>query len=97
MKVTPSIAPEVRLNKNQLKKLDNLDASFGSLSSNWSAPKAGKAALTPLVPNATRELVSIVGNVLELIWSTGLSNLVWGSVLASSGSNQCSQVLTPGR
>jgi hypothetical protein len=54
MKVTPSIAPEVRLHKYQLKKLDNLDASFGSLSSNWSAPKAGKAALTPLVPNATR-------------------------------------------
>lgn len=54
MKVTPMIAPMVRLNKNQLKKLDSLAASLGFLSSNWSAPKAGKAALIPLVPNATR-------------------------------------------
>lgn len=52
--VTPSIAPMVMLNKNQLKKLDNWDASLGSFSSNWSAPNDGKEALTPLVPNAIR-------------------------------------------
>lgn len=52
--VTPNMAPMVRLNKNQLKKLDNCAPPFGSFSSNWSAPKAGKADLTPLVPNAIR-------------------------------------------
>jgi hypothetical protein len=52
--VTPIIAPTVRLSKNQLKKLDNWIASLGSFSSNWSAPKDGRAALMPLVPNAIR-------------------------------------------
>lgn len=53
-KVTPIDAPMVRLNRNQLKKLDRCMASFGSLSSNWSAPRAGNAAFTPPVPSATR-------------------------------------------
>lgn len=52
MKVTPIIAPMVRLNNNQLKKLDNWAASLGFLSSYWSAPKAGKAAFTPPLPSA---------------------------------------------
>lgn len=53
-KVTPNIAPVVTLNKNQLKKLASDSASLGSLSSNWSAPKEGRAPLIPLLPNAIK-------------------------------------------
>jgi hypothetical protein len=53
-KVTPKIPPMVKLSKNKLKKVESLAASFGSFSSNWSAPRDGRAAFTPLVPNATR-------------------------------------------
>ncbi|CAN0872899.1 hypothetical protein LINGRAHAP2_LOCUS10227 [Linum grandiflorum] len=53
-KVTPMMAPAVRLKRNQLKKLEILEASLGLLESNWSAPNAGRAAFTPPVPNAIR-------------------------------------------
>ncbi|CAI0465364.1 unnamed protein product [Linum tenue] len=54
MKVTPTTAPVTRLKKNQLKKLESFGASSGFLGSNWSAPNAGSAALTPPAPKAMR-------------------------------------------
>ena len=53
-KVTPKIAPVTTENRNQLKKLERVLASSGSVSSNWSAPKEGSAAFSPPVPTATK-------------------------------------------
>lgn len=52
--VTPTVAPMVALNRSQLKKVGKALASLGTLTSNWSAPNAGREPLTPPEPSANK-------------------------------------------